>query len=117
MKTRGTLLMIALFLLLAVSTTAFLWQKILLEESEQVTILHARVQAEQNLLAALEYGQGLVQAGAPPGEPVRIELPGGSAQIRIDSEEGKRILRVVVQTRRKHAVLTSSAQRFLERRP
>ena len=117
MRNRGTVLMIALFLLVAVSTAAFLWQKILLEESEQVTLLHARVQAEQNLLAALEYGRSLAQAGEPLGEPVRIDLPGGSAQIKIDSVEGKRILRVVVQTRRKHAILTSSAQRVLGQQP
>jgi len=110
-------LLVALFLLLAVSTAVFLWQKILLDETEQVTRLQVRVQAEQNLLAAIEYGRGLAQSGASFEKSVRVNLPRGSAQFSIAQRDGKPILRILVQTRWNSAAHKTSAELPWGRQP
>ena len=117
MRARGTVLLVALFLLLAVSTAVFLWQRILLDEAEQVARLQARIQAEQNMLAALEYGRGLAQSGASLEKPVRINLPRGRAQFSIILKSGKPALMVRVQTRLKGTVHTAAAVLPWEKKP
>lgn len=93
MNQRGVAYYMALFVLLVVSTAAFLWQQEIQSYPAAVLNTWSGVVADQAALSGIEYATVMLQSGKEPHGTQTIPVPGGICKLTFDHKQDRWTIR------------------------